>query len=173
MVKEETSKLPIKGLKSYFSYDNSQVSSDQNNGSATNLFLNSITSQASLPLASDSNEDDEITQTNDPKERSLIQYSLEGHCINYEDRCFANVFSDENVNFSFIVGYGCIAIGVILFITTFFSLFLAPFLQPTTHKFLEFLRTDSYYCLLIPLSTPVTALIIYLNWLAIKYFKHT
>ncbi len=31
---------------------------------------------------------------------------------------------------------------------------------------------DRYYCLLIPLSIPVTLLAVYLNWVGLKLFRH-
>ena len=45
-------------------------------------------------------------------------------------------------------------------------------LPPTGNVVLDFLRTDWYYSLLIPLSVPVTLVAVYANWLALKFFRH-
>lgn len=102
-----------------------------------------------------------------------IDFSVEGHCINYEPRSHENIFSIQNMNVSMLIGYLCLTIASTFFIFSIFSLFIAPFLEPTTHRILEFLRTDQLYCYLVPLSVPVASFFIYANWLSMKYFKHS
>ena len=37
---------------------------------------------------------------------------------------------------------------------------------------LAWMVTDRYYCLLIPLTVPITIVGVSLNWLSLKLFKH-
>ena len=39
-------------------------------------------------------------------------------------------------------------------------------------RFLAAVSEDRYYCLLVPLSIPITLLAIYLNWMGLKLFRH-
>ncbi|KAL4456633.1 hypothetical protein ABPG74_000740 [Tetrahymena malaccensis] len=118
-------------------------------------------------------QEEEFQQNTPIKLKSDILFSVDGHCINYEDRNNSNVFSEENQNVSMIIGYLCLTFAAVFFTSTLFSIFFAPFLQPTTHNLIDFLTNDKYYCFLIPLSLPVTCLIIYMNWVSMKYFKHS
>jgi phosphatidylinositol glycan anchor class Y biosynthesis protein len=48
----------------------------------------------------------------------------------------------------------------------------SKFLPPTGHPLIDFLANDWYYALLIPMTVPVTLVAVYLNWLAMKFFRH-
>jgi hypothetical protein len=43
---------------------------------------------------------------------------------------------------------------------------------PTGNPLVDFLRGDAYYSLLAPLTVPVSLVAVYLNWLALKFFRH-
>ncbi len=43
---------------------------------------------------------------------------------------------------------------------------------PSGNPLVDFLSTDWYYALLLPMSVPVTLVAVYLNWLAMKFFRH-
>ena len=69
-----------------------------------------------------------------------------------------------------IVGYMLLAIILMFFCwfsLNFFGMFISSN-KPENHIFLD----ELYYCLLIPLSLPVSVLAIYCNWIAVKFFRH-
>lgn len=70
-------------------------------------------------------------------------------------------------------GYFLIAISSIWFFLILFALFGAKLLPVTGNRLLDFLRTDYYYSLLLPLTIPVGLVGIYLNWLGMKLFRHS
>ena len=44
-------------------------------------------------------------------------------------------------------------------------------LAETGNEILDAVRHDHYYCLLLPLCAPTTIIAIYLNWMALKFFR--
>lgn len=72
-----------------------------------------------------------------------------------------------------ILGFFLVGLGALLFILVFYSLFASPFMGRTGHTILDFIRKDYYYSMLIPLIIPTTLLIVYANWLSIKFFRHS
>ena len=72
-----------------------------------------------------------------------------------------------------ILGFFLVGLGALLFILVFYSLFISPFVGKTGHTILDFIRKDYYYTMLIPLIIPTTLLIVYANWLSIKFFRHS
>jgi len=70
------------------------------------------------------------------------------------------------------LGYGLLALAVLGFLLSIYSVIWSKLLPPTGHEVLDWLATDWYYCLLIPLSFPVCILFIYTNWLGMKFFQH-
>lgn len=53
-----------------------------------------------------------------------------------------------------------------------FLLVGTKFLPVTGNPLLDFLRGDYYYPLLVPMTVTVTLVGVYLNWLAMKFFRH-
>ena len=49
---------------------------------------------------------------------------------------------------------------------------VAPLLPPLQHPLLAAVQADRYYCLLVPLTVPVTIAAVALNWFSMKIFKH-
>lgn len=54
-----------------------------------------------------------------------------------------------------------------------FAVLGAKLLPPTGNAILDFLREDWYYPLLAVMCIPVTLVAVYLNWLGMKFFRHT
>ena len=38
---------------------------------------------------------------------------------------------------------------------------------------LKFIKNDDYYCFLVPLICPLSVLILYINWVCLKFFRHS
>lgn len=76
--------------------------------------------------------------------------------------------------FSEVAGYMMIVLTIAIFIGILFWSVLSKFVNPSdSNAILSFFHDDSYYCWLIPLVLPVTTVIIYCNWLSMKYFRHS
>ena len=54
-----------------------------------------------------------------------------------------------------------------------FAVLGAKLLPPTGNPILDFLRRDWYYPLLAVMCVPTTLVAVYLNWLGMKFFRHT
>lgn len=72
-----------------------------------------------------------------------------------------------------MIGLCLIALSGALFIGVFYSLFIAPIVGKTGHIILDFIQQDSFYCCLIPLMIPVSLLFLYVNWVSVKFFRHS
>jgi len=48
----------------------------------------------------------------------------------------------------------------------------SKFLPHTGNVVLDALAGDWYYSLLLPLTVPVTLVAVFVNWLAMKFFRH-
>lgn len=53
-----------------------------------------------------------------------------------------------------------------------FSLVVSKLLPPLSNPALRAVQEDRYFCLLVPLTLPVTFLFIVVNWASLKLFKH-
>lgn len=79
----------------------------------------------------------------------------------------------HHYDFIRIVGFLCLLSGSVFFILTIFSLFVAKLMPATENVLLEFLRTDQYFCFLVPMLLPSILLGSYLNWFCMKIFRHS
>ena len=57
------------------------------------------------------------------------------------------------------------------FVVLSFWLLLSHFVPPTGNRFLDWLREDQYYCLLVPLTVPVTLAAAYFTWFTKMLFQ--
>mmetsp|Transcript_18606 Transcript_18606/g.25797 ORF Transcript_18606/g.25797 Transcript_18606/m.25797 type:complete len:114 (-) Transcript_18606:52-393(-) len=62
------------------------------------------------------------------------------------------------------------ALGVALLGT--YSLVISKVTEASGIGALDLIKFDRYYCLLIPMTIPVSLVAVYLNWLSMKFFKH-
>lgn len=79
----------------------------------------------------------------------------------------------ENENLTELLGYTLIFAALALFVFAFFAYFGSFILGKTGHVFLDWIMEENYYCYLIPLMVPITFILLYCNWLAIKFFRHS
>jgi len=70
-------------------------------------------------------------------------------------------------------GYVLVACSFLWFFGMMFCLVGSKLLPVTGNRLVDFLRTDWYYSLLVPLTVPVALVAIYLNWLGMKLFRHS
>ena len=74
-------------------------------------------------------------------------------------------------DYTFIYGYGLLAIAFLLFALPVYAIVLAPLLPPTQNMVLDAVRNDNYYKYLALSLIPLTWLTVFLNWSALKFFR--
>jgi len=79
----------------------------------------------------------------------------------------------ENSHLCELLGFFLIGFSVLLFTLVTYAVVLSPLIGETGHSLLDFIREDYYYSLLIPLMVPVTLCVGYVNWVSIKFFRHS
>ena len=62
-------------------------------------------------------------------------------------------------------------LGLFAVVVLSFWLLLSTFVPATGNWFLDWLREDQYYCLLVPLTVPVTLVASYFTWLFNMLFQ--
>ena len=62
-------------------------------------------------------------------------------------------------------------LGLFAVVVLSFWLLLSNFVSATGNRFLDWLREDQYYCLLVPLTVPVTLVASYFTWLFNMLFQ--
>ena len=72
----------------------------------------------------------------------------------------------------FFLGLLLVLLGLLSLAATFFICFLAKIIPPEDGHFTFMLKRDRYYHLLVPLTVPVTIIMISVNWFSMKLFKH-
>ncbi|KAG0557898.1 hypothetical protein M758_11G161300 [Ceratodon purpureus] len=65
-----------------------------------------------------------------------------------------------------------ICIGVVGFGVVLYASLLSKLLPPSGAPFLDAVRRDWYYSLVVPLTGPVIVAAVYFHWLSMKLFKH-
>jgi hypothetical protein len=59
-----------------------------------------------------------------------------------------------------------------LLISSAYAAFFSKLLPPSSNPILAWIREDSYYCLLVPLTIPMTFVAIYFHWLNLRLFTN-
>ena len=78
----------------------------------------------------------------------------------------------EEPHDTFITGLLLLLGTFVFFVVGMYSVVVAKWMPETGHPFLDFLRTDDHYSLLVPLLIPVLVVTAYFNWLGMKFFRH-
>ena len=60
----------------------------------------------------------------------------------------------------------------VVFIVMSFWMALSNFVPHTGNWLIDWFREDQYYCLLLPLTLPVTLVVSYLKWFTSTLFQH-
>ena len=58
------------------------------------------------------------------------------------------------------------------FIGFIYCAFISKLLPATGHWLLDSIKNDYYYCYLVPLTIVPTFIVVYLNWLSMKFFEN-
>eukprot|EP00696_Hemimastix_kukwesjijk_P011617 gnl/Hemi2/24569_TR8265_c0_g1_i1.p2 gnl/Hemi2/24569_TR8265_c0_g1~~gnl/Hemi2/24569_TR8265_c0_g1_i1.p2 ORF type:complete len:102 (-),score=14.59 gnl/Hemi2/24569_TR8265_c0_g1_i1:345-650(-) len=61
---------------------------------------------------------------------------------------------------------------MLFFVGTMYALVVSKIIPLTGHPLFDWIARDWYYCLLVPLLIPVAMFVGYLNWMAMKFFRH-
>jgi hypothetical protein len=122
-----------------------------------------------LSLTATQSTEDSLTQTEASTPKATIKTENRESEVVYEGRSepFENDSITELLGYTFLIGAG------VFFVLTMFAFFGSSIIGKTGHIVLDFLMEDSYYCFLVPLLVPLTIILTYLNWLSIKFFRHT
>ncbi len=68
-------------------------------------------------------------------------------------------------------GLSLLICSVLFLIIIVYTTVISKLLPPPESPILELIRSDRYYCLLIPLTIPVFVFAVYLNWFSINLYK--
>jgi hypothetical protein len=72
-----------------------------------------------------------------------------------------------------ILGVFLIILSAVIFMVCFYAFIISKLMPYTGHKILDWIKDDEYYCCLIPSLLITTSLMMYINWAAMKYFRHS
>jgi hypothetical protein len=64
-------------------------------------------------------------------------------------------------------------VGALGFFTmNFYTMVISKLFPDMGIPFIDYIKHDEYYCLLIPSSIIATWIFVYVNWFAFKFFRH-
>lgn len=69
-------------------------------------------------------------------------------------------------------GYCLLLIILLFFFFSMYALVISKILPDTGVFWLDNIKYDYYYCLLIPLTLPASVVFVFINWLGLKIFRH-
>lgn len=70
-------------------------------------------------------------------------------------------------------GYGLLLLTGLFFVFFMYAIAFSKLVPATGFAVFDFFRYDYYYCALVPLLLPVAFVTVYLNWVGMKFFRHT
>jgi hypothetical protein len=71
------------------------------------------------------------------------------------------------------LGLSIVGLAVLFGIFVFYTTVISKFVPETKLSFLDFWRTDAYYCLLIPATIPTVIVFSYWGWASSQYFRYS
>ncbi|KAJ2772676.1 hypothetical protein IWQ57_001664 [Coemansia nantahalensis] len=71
-----------------------------------------------------------------------------------------------------VYGYALLALTSVLFIASMYSLVVSKFVPYTGVPFLDAVKDDRYFCLLMPVTGLSFGFAVFWNWLGMKFFRH-
>jgi hypothetical protein len=72
-----------------------------------------------------------------------------------------------------ILGYAFIIAGIFYWVAGIYAVVASKIFMPLTgHYVLDWMSQDKYYCALLPSWLVIIVLLSWVNWLAMKYFRH-
>ncbi|KAF9585720.1 hypothetical protein BGW38_001059 [Lunasporangiospora selenospora] len=90
----------------------------------------------------------------------------------HHTRRFTTLISDEEPDTTYLWGYLLFFCTMTGFTVSMYALVASNYMPMTGNKILDWIKQDSHYCMLVPVTIPVTVLAVLFNWLGMKLFRH-
>ncbi|KAF9985218.1 hypothetical protein BGZ75_003238 [Mortierella antarctica] len=90
----------------------------------------------------------------------------------HHTRRFTTLISDQEPDTTYLWGYLLFFCTMIGFTLSMYALVASNYVPKTENKTLDWIKQDSHYCMLVPVTIPVTVLAVLFNWLGMKLFRH-
>ncbi|KAI9500916.1 phosphatidylinositol N-acetylglucosaminyltransferase subunit Y [Coemansia spiralis] len=71
-----------------------------------------------------------------------------------------------------VYGYALLALTAALFVLAMYALVVSKFMPHTGVAFLDSVKDDRYFCLLMPMTGLSFVFAVFWNWLGMKFFRH-
>ncbi|KAF9999189.1 hypothetical protein BGZ79_007193 [Entomortierella chlamydospora] len=94
------------------------------------------------------------------------------HNTPHHTRRFTTLISDQEPDTTYLWGYLLFFSTMIGFTVSMYALVASNYMPMTGNKTLDWIKQDSHYCMLVPITIPVTVLAVLFNWLGMKLFRH-
>ncbi|ORY05858.1 hypothetical protein K493DRAFT_192505, partial [Basidiobolus meristosporus CBS 931.73] len=69
-------------------------------------------------------------------------------------------------------GYVLLIATYVLFVLFMYAIVVSKLMPYTGNKYLDWIKEDTYYCLLIPVTWFVSVYAVFWNWMGMKFFRH-
>jgi hypothetical protein len=73
---------------------------------------------------------------------------------------------------SLCLSYTILILFTFIGVSFFYAAFLSKLMPDAGIYFLDFIKHDYYFCYLLPLMIIPTYVVVYINWLAMKFFEN-
>ncbi|GJJ76936.1 phosphatidylinositol N-acetylglucosaminyltransferase subunit Y [Entomortierella parvispora] len=90
----------------------------------------------------------------------------------HHTRRFTTLISDQEPDTTYLWGYLLFFSTMVGFTISMYALVASNYMPMTGNKTLDWIKQDSHYCMLVPVTIPVTVLAVLFNWLGMKLFRH-
>ncbi|KAI9031154.1 phosphatidylinositol N-acetylglucosaminyltransferase subunit Y-domain-containing protein [Hyaloraphidium curvatum] len=80
--------------------------------------------------------------------------------------------ADAEQDSTWLWGLALLALSGFVFVFGLYAAVIAPFMPETGVKLLDLIREDRYYSFLVPLTLPVTVILMVVNWVGFKVYRH-
>ncbi|KAG0258735.1 hypothetical protein BG011_003107 [Mortierella polycephala] len=120
------------------------------------------------------------TASSSSKQRLGSSASLrsKAHNTPHHTRRFTTLISDQEPDTTYLWGYLLFFATMVGFTVSMYALVASKYMPMTGNKArtlfvtLDWIMQDSHYCMLVPVTIPVTVLAVLFNWLGMKLFRH-
>ncbi|CAB4383921.1 unnamed protein product [Rhizophagus irregularis] len=101
------------------------------------------------------------------------EYNIEGqfHTPTYTRKSTRRI-SQLEPDTTALWGWFLLFAAYFIFVFSMYAIVVSKFVPETGNKTLDWIKKDEYYCLLVPLTLPVTIYAVFFNWLGMKFFRH-
>ncbi|KAJ1801587.1 hypothetical protein LPJ59_000152 [Coemansia sp. RSA 2399] len=69
-------------------------------------------------------------------------------------------------------GYALLALTAVVFVASMYALVVSKFMPYTGLAFVDAVKDDRYFCLLMPITGLSFVLVVFWNWIGMKFFRH-